>query len=132
MVLRAFETGLRPNTDTEGLRGLQRAFHVAGCPNVVASLLEVDDEATAALMNTFWEKVLNRDSPLSPAQASREAQLLVATLTWCRHWPAAAAVSVSWSMSTQRRNQHLWVRSEPTPTCGLPSSSPPPAGDSPG
>jgi CHAT domain-containing protein/Tfp pilus assembly protein PilF len=74
-VLSACETGLGELTEGEGVIGLQRAFHVAGCPNVVGSLWRVDDAATAALMAQFYHELrLNKRSPL---EALREAQLTV-------------------------------------------------------
>jgi CHAT domain-containing protein/tetratricopeptide (TPR) repeat protein len=72
-VLSACETGLGEVADGEGVFGLQRAFHVAGCKNVVASLWKVDDEATAALMGLFYHKLWQEGLP--PLDALRQAQL---------------------------------------------------------
>ena len=52
-VLSACDTGLGDVAGGEGVFGLARAFHVAGCRDVVASLWKVDDQATAALMGEF-------------------------------------------------------------------------------
>jgi CHAT domain-containing protein/tetratricopeptide (TPR) repeat protein len=74
-VLSACETGLGETAGGEGVFGLQRAFHVAGARNVIASLWRVDDEATAALMVLFYHKLWLANRP--PLQALREAQLYV-------------------------------------------------------
>jgi CHAT domain-containing protein len=74
-VLSACETGLGEVTEGEGVAGLQRAFHVAGCPNVVSSLWRVDDTATAALMAQFYHEL--RVNERAPLEALREAQLTV-------------------------------------------------------
>ncbi len=74
-VLPACETGLGELTEGEGVEGLTRAFHLAGCPNVVASLWKVNDAATAALMNKFYHELwINKKSP---AEALRLAQLTI-------------------------------------------------------
>jgi CHAT domain-containing protein/Tfp pilus assembly protein PilF len=73
VVLSACETGLGDVAGGEGAFGLQRAFHIAGARNVVASLWRVDDEATAALMGLFYRKLWREGKP--PPQALKEAQL---------------------------------------------------------
>jgi CHAT domain-containing protein/Tfp pilus assembly protein PilF len=72
-VLSACETGLGQAGGGEGIFGLQRAFHLAGARNVVASLWKVDDEATAALMGLFYYHLwVEKRTPL---EALRQAQL---------------------------------------------------------
>ena len=72
-VLSACETGLGELTEGEGVLGLQRAFHAAGCANVVGTLWRVDDAATAALMAQFYRELRTNGRP--PLAALREAQL---------------------------------------------------------
>jgi CHAT domain-containing protein len=72
-VLSACETGLGEVAGGEGVFGLQRAFHLAGAKNVVASLWKVDDQATAALMALFYDKLWRQKKPA--IEALREAQL---------------------------------------------------------
>jgi CHAT domain-containing protein len=75
VTLSACETGLGELTGGEGVHGLQRAFHLAGCPNVVASLWKVNDAATAALMAKFYHEMWVNKKP--PIEALREAQLTI-------------------------------------------------------
>jgi CHAT domain-containing protein len=72
VVLSACRTGLGKDVRGEGLIGLTRGFMYAGASSVVASLWEVDDEATAELMKQFYINMLRRGS--TPAAALREAQ----------------------------------------------------------
>src|SRR5262249_8660981 len=72
-VLSACDTGLGELTGGEGVQGLQRAFHLAGCPDVVASLWQVNDQATTALMARFYYELWEQKR--APLEALRAAQL---------------------------------------------------------
>jgi CHAT domain-containing protein len=72
-VLSACDTGLGEVAGGEGVLGLVRAFHVAGARNVVASLWQVPDESTAALMGRFYHRLWAEKLP--PLEALRQAQL---------------------------------------------------------
>jgi len=69
VVLSACQTGLGGTLDA-GIVGLARAFLLAGASSVVASLWNVDDEATSWIMRRFAENI--PDHP--PVEALRLAQ----------------------------------------------------------
>jgi CHAT domain-containing protein/Tfp pilus assembly protein PilF len=75
VVLSACRTALGKEIAGEGLIGLTRGFVYAGVPRVVASLWQVDDRATAELMENFYQAMLTRNE--RPAAALRSAQLAI-------------------------------------------------------
>ncbi|MCM2373462.1 CHAT domain-containing protein [Aporhodopirellula aestuarii] len=77
VVLSACETGLGfdLHASSEGLFGLQRAFHVAGARSAIASLWTVPDQGTRELMERFYANLWERK--MGKAAALREAQLWI-------------------------------------------------------
>ncbi len=75
VVLSACESGLGKELKGEGAIGLTRAFMYAGSRRVISSLWKVSDEGTAELMKRFYQHLLSKTKPLTPAQALRAAQL---------------------------------------------------------
>lgn len=53
-VLSACKTGLGKQFRGEGIMSLARAFRAAGCPNVVMSLWEANDQSTRQIMERFY------------------------------------------------------------------------------
>ncbi len=78
VVLSGCETALGREIRGEGPMSLGRGFLNAGAATVVASLWNVDDSATAALMKSFYAALLG-SRRLSPSAALRAAQLEMRT-----------------------------------------------------
>jgi hypothetical protein len=78
VVLSACDTATDPYVMGEGVAGLVRAFFQAGTPRLIASLWQVPDEPTAALMGYFYD-LLDADQNTPPARALRRAQEFVRT-----------------------------------------------------
>ena len=72
VTLSACQSALGELVTGEGMVGLSRAFFYAGAPSVVASLWNVNDEASAELMRHFY-RGLRRG--LTKAEALRQARL---------------------------------------------------------
>ncbi len=73
VVLSACRTALGTEVRGEGILGLTRGFMYAGVPRVVVSLWNINDRATAYLMERFYEGMFRQH--LTPAAALRAAQL---------------------------------------------------------
>jgi tetratricopeptide (TPR) repeat protein len=98
VALSACETGRGTDFRAEGLLGFPRAFMLAGASRVLVSLWKVDDEATRALMETFY-RLWNPASGQSvgAAEALRRAQEAVRTQPKWRH-PAYWAAWQLWGL----------------------------------
>ena len=81
VVLSACETGLGKDIRGEGLDGLTRGFMYAGARRVVVSLWNVNDKATAGLMQRLYAGMFR--SKNTPAAALRTAQIqMLRTREW--------------------------------------------------
>jgi CHAT domain-containing protein len=91
VTLSACESGLGRQGGGDGLLGFAQAFLLAGSRSVCLSLWQVDDTATALLMDRFYRNLLGKREdgakPLGKAAALREAK------QWLRNVPASEALA---------------------------------------
>ena len=59
------DTGVGEYLPAEGVQSLQEAFHLAGCPNVIASLWPVPDAPTRALVAGYYDQLWDEGRPTS-------------------------------------------------------------------
>jgi CHAT domain-containing protein/tetratricopeptide (TPR) repeat protein len=90
VTLSACDSGLGRQGGGDGLLGFAQAFLLAGSRSVCLSLWQVDDTATALLMDRFYRNLLGKREdgakPMGKAAALREAK------QWLRNVPASEAL----------------------------------------
>jgi tetratricopeptide (TPR) repeat protein len=92
VVLSACETAAGEHQSGVGLYGLQRALQVAGARSTLLSLWKVDDAATAAFMERYYDKLLNqrmgkREALLAVQREFRNGELNPSWKDWA-YWAA--------------------------------------------
>jgi CHAT domain-containing protein len=91
VTLSACESGLGRQGGGDGLLGFAQSFLLAGSRSVCLSLWQVDDTATALLMDRFYRNLLGKREdgakPMGKAAALREAK------QWLRNVPASEALA---------------------------------------
>jgi CHAT domain-containing protein/glutaminase len=82
VVLSACETGIVDfNNVPDEFVGLPAGFMQAGASAVVSSLWTVEDRSTALLMERMYKLMLDKENPLEPAEALRQAQFWLRNAT---------------------------------------------------
>lgn len=73
LYLSACETGYGRLVKGEGMMSLSRAFAYAGCPDIITSLWQADDAATATITKSFYHYYFNGDAaPVALYKAKKD------------------------------------------------------------
>src|SRR5262249_13836673 len=103
VTLSACETGVGQEGGGEGLLGFSQALLSRGARSLVVSLWQVDDTATALLMQRFYQNVLGKRDGLKDgmpkADALREAK------AWLRQLPADEARRLEAALPAVQRGE---------------------------
>ena len=94
VVISACESGLGTIKAGEGVYGLKRAIAVSGARSSLLSLWKVDDTATAAFMQSFYQRLKNREGR-AEALARTQAEFRSHPIAAWRHPSVWAAFQLS-------------------------------------
>lgn len=70
-ILSACETGKGQHVSGEGVLNMSRAFRMAGCKSVIQAQWSVNDDATAAIINSFFNHIRQVKTSLALQQAKK-------------------------------------------------------------
>jgi tetratricopeptide (TPR) repeat protein len=97
VTLSACETGLGHRAEGEGYLGFAQALLLCGSRSVCLSLWQVDDVATALLMDRFYANLLGQRDRLTKGLGKAEA--LAEAKAWLRTLPRAEALKLASKMT---------------------------------
>lgn len=88
VVLAACDSALGKRNSGDDVVGLTRALLYAGSPGVISTLWRINDEATAALMDEFYQRLLAGDSAADALRAAQLSMLHNDAFSNPRQWAA--------------------------------------------
>ena len=94
VVISACESGLGDIESGEGVYGIKRSISVAGARSSLLSLWKVQDSATAAFMESFYKKLINKEGR-ADALASTQKEFRNHPIEAWRHPNVWAAFQLS-------------------------------------
>lgn len=90
VVLSACQSAAGKRGGGDDVVGLTRAMLYAGSTGVVSTLWNIDDEASARLMETFYTRLRGGDSAAAALRAAQRAMLRIEAYADPRFWAAFA------------------------------------------
>jgi CHAT domain-containing protein len=81
LVLSACETGMNSSLGGDEMAGFAQGFILAGAGAILVSLWSVDDSSTASLMESFYDRWINKNA--NNAEALSDA---MAEISNCKDW----------------------------------------------
>lgn len=105
VVLAACQTGRGGIRKGEGIKGLRRAFELAGAGFLICTLWEVDDLASALLMRKFYEELLG-------AEGNKPETALAKAKTFVRSVTSRQLTEIGWDKYIIAAIDKLWGEGE--------------------
>ncbi|MFT5763699.1 MAG: CHAT domain-containing protein/Tfp pilus assembly protein PilF [Saprospiraceae bacterium] len=107
VVLSACNTGAGKQVAGEGPISLARSFRQAGCPNIVMSLWQADDETTSILMNSFYKNLKAGKGKAEALRLAKLSYLDQSRKNFPHYWAAFVLTGDNETINLGKRNP-LW------------------------
>ncbi|MEM6321529.1 MAG: CHAT domain-containing protein, partial [Bacteroidota bacterium] len=109
LVLSACNTGSGKLAKGEGVMSLARAFRHAGCPNIVMSLWQADDAATAVIMQDFYKNLKNGNGTANALRQAKLNYLESSPKTFPHYWGAFVLMGADKSIGFANQSIYWWA-----------------------
>ena len=109
VVLSACNTGAGKQVAGEGPISLARSFRQAGCPNIVMSLWQADDETTSILMNSFYKNLKAGKGKAEALRLAKLSYLDQSRKNFPHYWAAFVLTGDNEGIALGKNNFLWWV-----------------------
>ena len=109
VVLSACNTGSGKQVAGEGPISLARSFRQAGCPNIVQSLWQADDQTTSILMNSFYKNLKAGKGKAEALRLAKLSYLDQSRKNFPHYWAAFVLTGDNEGITLENQNLLWWA-----------------------